>query len=197
MTRRIGRVIVAVGLSAAPIALVGQSGGPGSFPPDWVFKGSALTGTQQVGAATWKAENGEIVGTPSSPDGGWLLLPSGYQDVQAGGYFKCAGDCKVGVMVRSEKTPEGTKGLYGVLAGGDRAVQAVTVDAQGKIGNVEALTRNAGGQYRLAPAVPAAGAADARGGGAGGRGGAGAPGAGGGRAGGGAPGGGGGRGGRG
>ena len=29
-----------------------------------------------------RVENGEIVGTPTAPDGGWLLLDKGYQDVQ-------------------------------------------------------------------------------------------------------------------
>ena len=155
-----------------PMALHGQIG---LFAPDWTFKGSALTGTQQIGQATWKAENGEIVGTPTSPDGGWLLLNGGYQDVEVGGDFKCAGDCKVGVMLRSDKTPDGTKGLYAVLAGDDRAIEAVTVDAQGKIENPEPLTRAAAGQYRTAPAPPPPGAAGGRRGGggrAGGRGGA-------------------------
>jgi hypothetical protein len=145
-----------------PMALHGQIG---LFKPDWTFKGPALTGTQQVGQATWKVENGEIVGTPTSPDGGWLLLKDGYQDVEVGGDFKCAGDCKVGVMLRSEKTADGTKGLYAVLAGGDRAAEAVVVDAQGKIGTSEPLTRAAAGQYRMAPAAPAPGAGGARAGG--------------------------------
>ena len=39
-------------------------------------------GLQQVGQATWRAENGEIIGTPTGPEGGWLLLGTGYQDVQ-------------------------------------------------------------------------------------------------------------------
>ena len=163
----------AAAVLALPMALHGQIG---LFAPDWTFKGSALTGTQQIGQATWKAENGEIVATPSSPDGGWLLLSGGYQDVEIGGEFKCAGDCKVGVMLRSEKTPDGTKGLYEVLAGGDRAIEAVTVDAQGRIGSPEPLTRTAAGRSRTAPPPPAAAAAGARAGGgagrAGGRGGA-------------------------
>ena len=145
-------LLVAAAAAALPMTLHGQIG---LFAPDWTFKGSALTGTQQIGQATWKAENGEIVGTPTSAEGGWLLLNGGYQDVEVGGDFKCAGDCKVGVMLRSEKTPDGTKGLYGVLAGGDRVVQAIAVDAQGKISSPEPLTRAAAGQYRMAPPAPA------------------------------------------
>ena len=32
-----------------------------NFVPDYVFKGSALTGWHKLGAAEWRAENGEIV----------------------------------------------------------------------------------------------------------------------------------------
>ena len=160
MRARLWFVLAAVAMT--PMALAGQIG---TFAPDWKFTGSALTGTQQVGQATWKADNGVIIGTPTSPDGGWLLLPSGYQDVQVGGDFRCAGECKVGVMLRSERTADGTKGLYAVLAGGDRAVQAVVVDAQGRITNPDALTRTAPGQYRIAPPPPPPGSGGRGGGG--------------------------------
>ena len=75
-------VVIATAV-ATSVVLGGQP--TGTFVPDWTFKGSALTGTQQIGQATWRAENGEIVGMPTSPDGGWLLLTGGYQDVQVGG----------------------------------------------------------------------------------------------------------------
>lgn len=165
MTTRLWIFLAAVAAAVAmPMGLHGQIG---TFAPDWTFRGSALTGTQQIGQATWRAVNGEIVVTPASPAGGWLLLDGGYQDVQVGGDFRCAGDCRVGVMLRSEKTPDGTKGLYGVLAGGDRVAQAVVVDSQGGVRNPEPLTRAAPGQYRLAPPVPAPGAGGARAGGGG------------------------------
>ena len=135
--------IVLATIAMIPMVLAGQIG---TFAPDWTFKGSALTGTQQIGQATWKAENGVIIGTPTSPDGGWLLLPTGYQDVQVGGHFRCAGACKVGVMLRSDKAADGTKGLYAVLAGGDRAAQAIVVDSQGRITSPDPLTRTAAGQ---------------------------------------------------
>ncbi len=157
--------IVLATIAMIPMVLAGQIG---TFAPDWTFKGSALTGTQQIGQATWKAENGVIIGTPTSPDGGWLLLPTGYQDVQVGGHFRCAGACKVGVMLRSDKAADGTKGLYAVLAGGDRAAQAIVVDAQGRITGPDPLTRTAAGQYRIAPPPPPPSAAGARGGGGGG-----------------------------
>ncbi|MCC7009642.1 MAG: VCBS repeat-containing protein [Acidobacteria bacterium] len=174
MRRRLGIFVFALTAAAAgvtmPLTLHGQIG---TFAPDWTFTGAALTGTRQVGQANWTATNGEIVAVPSSPAGGWLLLPGGFQDVQVGGEFRCSGECRVGVMLRSETAPDGTKGLYGVLAGGARAAQAIVVGADGAIGAPEPLTRPAPGQYRLAPPAPQPGAAGARaGGGGGGRGGA-------------------------
>ena len=53
-----------------------------NFAPDWTFRGSALTEWQVMGQAEWKADNGEIVGTPKTADGGWLVLNKSYQDVQ-------------------------------------------------------------------------------------------------------------------
>src|SRR5699024_4976658 len=126
--------------------------------PDWTFKGSALTGMQQVGQATWRAENGEIIATPTSPDGGWLLLGNGYQDGQVAASSRCAAACTVGIMVRSEKGPQGTKGVYTVVSGDERSTAAVTMAAQGAIASREPLTRNAGGQARFAPPAPPPGA---------------------------------------
>ena len=143
-----------------------------TFAPDWTFKGSALTGTQQVGQATWRAENGEIVGTPTAPDGGWLLLDKGYQDVQFAALYRCAAACTAGVMVRSEKGADGTRGVYTLISGDERSTAAVTIDAQGKITNREPLARNAGSMARFAPPLPPPSAAPA-GGAGGGRGAAG------------------------
>ena len=90
MHRRTGGLFLTMAaVGAVSIGLSGQAAR--TFAPDWTFKGSALSGTQQVGQATWRAENGEIIGTPTGPDGGWLLLESGYQDVQVAASYKCAG----------------------------------------------------------------------------------------------------------
>src|SRR5918992_3597974 len=53
-----------------------------NFIPDWTFTGSSLADAEQLGAAKWTARNGEVIGTPSSPDGGWLLFKNPGQDVQ-------------------------------------------------------------------------------------------------------------------
>ena len=74
------RVMALTALIAAVLAIP-VSGTRYSFVPDWTFKGSTLTGWHTVGQADWKAVNGELVGTPKSPDGGWLLLDKSFQDV--------------------------------------------------------------------------------------------------------------------
>jgi Domain of Unknown Function (DUF1080)/FG-GAP-like repeat/FG-GAP repeat len=172
--RTTGVSLTAIAAAALSIGLSGQA--PATFVPDWTFKGSALTGTQQVGQATWRAENGEIIGTPTGPDGGWLLLDKGYQDVQVAAHFRCPAGCTAGVMVRSEKGADGTKGVYTVISGDERGTAAVTVDAQGKIAAREPLVRGGGSMVRFAPAPPPPGAEGrgrAGGGGGGGRGAAG------------------------
>src|SRR5689334_24234264 len=75
-----------------------------NFAPDWTFAGSSLTDWQPLGDAEWKAGGGEIVGTPQSDAGGWLLLKKSYQDVQVASTFRCAAGCKAGLLVRAEKT---------------------------------------------------------------------------------------------
>ena len=61
-----------------------------NFIPDWTFKGNDLAKDWTVvGQATWKAVNGELVGTPTAPEGGWLVLNKGLQDFQFGADLKC------------------------------------------------------------------------------------------------------------
>ena len=120
-----------------------------------------------LGAADWKAIDGELVGTPKSADGGWLVLDKSFQDVQFGADFKCTGACRTGVLLRAEKTPSGMKGIFLSLDEGEVGGYGVTLDANGKILTRERL-RPGGGLMRVAPsAAEAAAAAAARGGGAG------------------------------
>ena len=135
------------------------------------------TGWHVVGAADWKAIDGELVGTPKSADGGWLVLDKSFQDVEFGADFKCVGACRTGVLLRAEKTPTGMKGVFLSLDEGEVGGYAVTLDANGRILTRERL-RPGGGLMRVAPsAAEAAAAAAARGGGAGRGAGRGAPGA--------------------
>lgn len=141
-----------------------------SFVPDWTFKGSALTGWHTLGQADWKAANGELTGTSSSADGGWLLLDKPFQDIQVGFDVKLDAGAKAGVLLRAEKTPQGMKGIFVSIGDGQQGAFAVTLDANGKELTREPL-RSGGGLMRVAPsAAEAAAAAAARAARAGGRG---------------------------
>jgi hypothetical protein len=104
---------------------------PHDFVPDFSFQGSSLTGWRAMGEANWSAANGEIVGTPKSPEGGWLLLNKSYQDVELYTSFRCAAPCTAGVLLRAEKTADdGVKGLY--VQAGESNIFEVTLDSHGK-----------------------------------------------------------------
>lgn len=140
-------------LFSAAIALLfatpAFAGGP-SFHPDVTFHGSSLAGWHTLGTATWRAENGEVIGTPQSPDGGWLMLDRSYQDVGLYADFRCTGGCETGALFRAEKTADGWKGIYVALTEPDTPSYSVTLDAQGKILTREKLRRG-GGLIRVAP----------------------------------------------
>ena len=162
--------LLAFVMSAAPGGQTQPPAVSANFVPDWTFKGTSLEGTDHVGQATWRVENGEIIGTPTGPDGGWLLINPGYQDVEFAGAFRCAAACTAGVMVRSEKTASGIKGILKTLTDGASDPAAVTVDTQGRIGGREPLTRPGGAMLRIEPPAPPASAGAGRAGGAPGRG---------------------------
>jgi 3-keto-disaccharide hydrolase/FG-GAP-like repeat len=174
MSRRLLGLVATLGaLSTVPLA-----GTRSTFVPDWTFKGSTLAGWHVLGAADWTAIDGELVGTPKSADGGWLVLDKSFQDVEFGADFKCVAACRTGVLLRAEKTPTGMKGIFLSLDAGEVGGYAVTLDANGRMVTRERL-RPGGGLMRVAPsAAEAAAAAAARSGGAGrgGPGGAGAQG---------------------
>ena len=135
--------IAAVAISAALAAV------PTVFVPQWTLQGSSLSGWHTLGQAQWRAENGEIVGTPGQ-GGGWLVLDKSYQDVGVFASFRCTGGCKTGVLLRAEKTAQGMKGIYLSLNEGDVASYRVTLNAQGHELSRERL-RPGGGQMRVAP----------------------------------------------
>jgi hypothetical protein len=180
-------LILGIGVvTTAAAMVVPVAGARPNFVPDWTFKGSTLAGWHTLGQATWTAVNGELVGKPTSPEGGWLVLDKSFQDIEFGADFKCTAGCKTGVLLRAEKTADGMKGVFVSLNEGELGGYAVTLDAAGKELTRQGLGR-AGGQARFAPgtspsapaagragAAPAGGAAGAApgaraGGGAGGR----------------------------
>ena len=92
-------------LAAFALVQVGFAAGPSHFRAAPVFDGKTLAGWHPVGQADWRVENGEIVGTPKTPAGGWLVLDKSYQDTGFFASFRCAAGCKTGVMLRAE-TPD-------------------------------------------------------------------------------------------
>ena len=163
MTNRLGTLLAAVVIVAAALASI-THGASKNFAPDVVFAGSSLTGWPSIGQARWRAENGEIIGTPTAATGGWLLADRSYQDVAVFASFRCAAGCQTGVLLRAERTPDGgMKGVFVSLNEGDLAAYRVTVDRQGAQTSKERLRGPGGGQLRVAlpppnPAPPAAGA---------------------------------------
>jgi len=161
---------IAAALGAAAIISIIPAFGVGpTFKADGTIKGSSLNGWHTVGAATWRADKGEVIGTPTQPGGGWLMFDTPIQDVGIYANFQCTGGCKTGVLLRAEKTAEGMKGVFVSLNEGDVASYGVTLDSQGKELSRTKL-RQAGAQVRIAPSAEAA-AAQAAGRGRGGRGG--------------------------
>ena len=124
-----------------------------NFIPDWTFTGSSLADAEQLGAAKWTAQNGEVIGTPSSPDGGWLLFKNPVQDVQMATSFRCAAGCQAGLLLRLEKTADGFKGVFVSISETPGAF-AVTLDAQGRVLTKEPLERGGGTVRALAPPQP-------------------------------------------
>jgi len=157
MSRRLlGLVATLAALLTIPLA-----GTRSTFVPDWTFKGSTLAGWHVLGAADWKAIDGELVGTPKSADGGWLVLDKSFQDVEFGADFKCVGSCRTGVLLRAEKTPTGMKGVFLSLDAGEVGGYAVTLGADGKELTRQRL-RPGGGLMRVAPSVADSAAAAAK-----------------------------------
>src|SRR6188768_1573081 len=141
-------------IAAFVLGQVAFASGPTHFRANPAFNGSTLAGWHPVGQADWRVEKGEIVGTPKTPGGGWLVLDKSYQDTGFFASFRCMGGCKTGVMLRAEKTPDGMKGAFVSLNEGDLASYNLKLDAQGREVAREAL--RGGGATRFVPPAAAA-----------------------------------------
>jgi len=154
MTYRFGSSFAAAVTVAAAFASI-IHGASTNFAPDAVFTGSSLSGWQPFGQSNWRAENGEIIGTPTAAAGGWLLADKPYQDVAVFAAFRCAAGCQTGVMLRAERTADGgLKGVFVSLNDGDLAAYRVTLDRQGAQTSKERLRAPGGGQLRVAVPPP-------------------------------------------
>ena len=146
--------LVTVVLAASSI---GAQGPANDFRPDWTFSGSTLAGWHTLGSSQWKAQNGELIGTSVGPGGGWLVLDASYQDLNFFTRFRCAGECRTGVLFRIEKTAEGMTGVYVVLNAGELAAFRVTLDGTGRETARDPLPF-VGPFIRSAPVAPVVGA---------------------------------------
>lgn len=185
--RRGGIVI----LTMVVLFLLSQAiaGSPPDFVPDVTFSASSLQGWHTLGDVDWHAKDGEFVGTPHpGGNGGWLVLDKSYQDTEFALSFRCAADCKTGILLRAEKTPDGMRGTYVSLTDGDPGAYALALDSNGKqtkrdkLGSAAAMSRTAvppapstnpaaqAAALGAAPETSAAGGDNAAAGGRGGRG---------------------------
>ena len=124
-----------------------------SFVPDVTFTGSSLTGWHTVGNAEWRSENGEIVGKPTAPGGGWLVLDKPYQDVGVYVEYKYTSGCQTGVLFRETKDDSGTKGSYVDLSDPQIPTYSVTVAPDGAITSRD-RARTGGGLVRFTAPPP-------------------------------------------
>src|SRR5262245_31753080 len=150
-------------LAAFALAQVTFAAGPSHFRAAPAFDGKTLAGWHPVGQADWRVDKGEIVGTPKTPAGGWLVLDKSYQDTGFFASFRCMTGCKTGVMLRADKTADGMKGSFISLNEGDLVSYSLKLDAQGQEASRQAL-RGGAGTVRMSAAAAAGG----RGGGGGG-----------------------------
>ncbi|HWF45696.1 MAG TPA: FG-GAP-like repeat-containing protein [Bryobacteraceae bacterium] len=127
------KILISI-LAVTPILLSVVFAATHDFVPDFLFTGSSLAGWQMLGHADSHAQDGEITVSPRDQDGGWLLLPKSYQDLEFYTEFRCNGACDVGVLFRAEKTSHGgLKGTYLSLKSGDLESYEVTLNPDGKI----------------------------------------------------------------
>ena len=146
---------IACGMVAAAGALLvlPRAGANKNFVPDWTFQGSSLASARTLGGADWRAENGEILGSPKTLDGGWLFLDRPLQDVQFAATFRCTAGCRAGVMLRAQSSAEGIQGIYVALPEGENppAAFALKLDPQGREIKREPLNRGFGTVRFLTP----------------------------------------------
>ena len=150
---------VLLSVAIVTFALAPVQGDRAMFVPDWTFTGSTLAGWRVLGEASFRALNVEIIGAPHTAAGGWLILDKSFQDVEVGFDFQMPSGAKAGLLLRTEKTPSGMKGVYVSLTEGEQGAYAVTLDGNGKELTRERL-RSGGGLMRVAP-TPAEAAATA------------------------------------
>ena len=102
------------------------------FIPDWTFAGSSLSEWQMLGSASWRAEDGMIVGAPTEPGGGWLVFNKPFQDIELFARIRSAGSYNAGMLLRIQKSTSGMSGIFVSLREGDMKSYRLTLDASGQ-----------------------------------------------------------------
>lgn len=134
------RIFFAAGIIAVSALLCLRAFGAGpNFTADYTLKGSTLSGWHTLGSAEWKVQNGELTGTPTSPQGGWLVLDKSFEDVGFYADIDCTAGCDAGILFRVEKTGDGWKGVCFSAKEGGLGSYAVRLDSNGRILSRERL----------------------------------------------------------
>ncbi len=95
-------VVVALALVAITSARTrGQEQAPTMSGPSFIPDGraSTLAGWHTLGQASWRADQGEIVGKGTNGSG-WLVLDRSFQDAGLYTAFQCTGSCDTRVLLR-------------------------------------------------------------------------------------------------
>ena len=126
------RILAVRFLLSAGIAVVIGCSTPNSGEQQPVPGVTSMAGWHEQGPASWRVQDGEIVGTVSqSGVGGLLVQDTAYQDVALKFSFRCTGECKPGIVLAMQDAGDRTEALYVSLAPDDVAGYEVALDAQG------------------------------------------------------------------
>lgn len=160
--RRAAKAIVAtsvIGAAGILVSFRASALGP-NFRPDYTLRGKTLDGWHTIGHAQWRMENGELIGKPTDPAGGWLVLDKSFQDVAFYADMFCTGECNSGVLLRITKTADGTKGVFFSAKPGEFGSYALSLDSAGRIVHRQKLPEVVGneakGSTKYTPAMIAA-----------------------------------------
>lgn len=121
-----------------------------SFIPDGHV--STLAGWHTLGQASWRADQGEIVGKGTN-GAGWLVLDRDFQDTGLYTAFECGGSCDTGVLLQLRTTSDGMQGTFLAIMDSGLKGYTLTLDRDGNPVHQKEL-RSAGGQIRFAPPPP-------------------------------------------
>lgn len=99
-----------------------------------LFDGNSLEGWSELGAAKWRAGNGEIVGrlTKDGADG-WLILDRDYQEYAVQLWFRCTPGCEPGLLLGMEASGARTTGTYVSLAAQNLGATTLTLNERGGV----------------------------------------------------------------